>query len=294
MSQNPSPVAPGHLYVVATPIGNRADLSPRAQAVLGAVDRVCAEDTRTSSGLLAHYGLRPRLVALHEHNEDQLCAQLVAALRDGESLALISDAGTPLISDPGFVLVRAARAAGLPVVSLPGPCAAVAALSISGIATDSFQFCGFLPPKAGARRQRLETLRSLPCTLVFYEASHRIHDSLQAMCEVLGPTRRACLARELTKLFEQSHTAPLGELCHWLVQDPNRGRGEFVVVVAGAQEESPQAAQSARVLEILLRELSPSRAARIAAELTGAARKQLYEQALLLSAAEESDDEKMP
>ncbi|MFP5356984.1 MAG: 16S rRNA (cytidine(1402)-2'-O)-methyltransferase [Gammaproteobacteria bacterium] len=294
MSQTHAPVAPGHLYVVATPIGNLGDLSPRAQAVLGAVDRVCAEDTRTSGALLSHYGLRPRLMALHEHNETRLCAQLVEALRAGESLALISDAGTPLISDPGFALVRAARAAGLPVITLPGPCAAVAALSVSGIATDSFLFCGFLPSKAGARRQRLESLRAQPCTLVFYEASHRILDSLQAMCEVFGPDRVGCLARELTKLYEQSHTAPLEALCRWLAEDPNRSRGEFVLVVAGAPEETPQAAQTARVLEILLRELSPSRAARIAAELTGAPRKLLYEQALLLSAAEESDDEKMP
>lgn len=274
---------PGQLYVVATPIGNLGDLSPRAQQILGSVSRVCAEDTRTSGALLRHFGLATPLVALHDHNEDALSAELVRALGEGQSLALVSDAGTPLISDPGFALVRAARAAGVPVITIPGPCAAVAALSVSGIATDSFVFEGFLPHKAGARAARLRELAVETRTLVFYESSHRIVESVAAIAEAFGAERPLCLARELTKLYEQSLTAPAGEVLSWLGQDENRRRGEFVLVVAGAPASEHDDAEPRRVLELLLSELPASKAARLAAEITGARKNDLYTLALQLS-----------
>ncbi len=276
-------VRAGHLYVVATPIGNLGDLSPRASAVLAAVDRIAAEDTRTTGTLLAHAGIRAPLVALHEHNEDRIAGQLIETVAAGGTLALVSDAGTPLISDPGFALVRAARAAGVPVIAIPGPCAAIAALSISGLATDSFVFAGFLPAKSRARRDKLAALRGELRTIIIYESSHRIADCLADCAAVLGATRRACLARELTKLFEESHTAPLGELCVWLAADVNRSRGEFVLVIEGALPDAPDAAEGERVLRLLLAELPVSRAARIAAAITGVPRDVLYALALRLA-----------
>ncbi|MGH8506666.1 MAG: 16S rRNA (cytidine(1402)-2'-O)-methyltransferase [Stenotrophobium sp.] len=282
-----SAVVPGHLYVVATPIGNLADLSPRAQAVLAAVDRVCAEDTRTSGALLAHFGIRRPLLAMHEHNEDQIAATLVQALRSGQSLALVSDAGTPLISDPGFALVRAARAAGLPVIAIPGPCAAVAALSIAGIASDSFVFIGFLPSRSGARRARLQELATETRTLIFYESSHRIAESVRDIADILGGTRRLCLARELSKLYEESITAPAAEVVTWLAQDTNRERGEFVLVVEGAPAQTgADDAEAERVLKILLAELGAAQAARLAAAITGRRKNELYALANTLGAAD--------
>ncbi len=270
----------GHLYVVATPIGNLGDLSPRAQAVLGAVDRICAEDTRTSGALLAHYGIRKPLVALHEHNESEVCASLVQQLQDGATLALVSDAGTPLVSDPGFVLVRAARAAGITVVTVPGPCAAIAALSISGLPSDRFAFEGFLPAKAAARRTRLQALAAETRTLVLYESSHRIADTLADLAATFG-SRSICLARELTKLYEQSVVMPACELPAWLAADANRSRGEFVLLIAGAPPAADSVApETERVLRLLLRELPLSAATRLAAEITGARRKDLYDMAL--------------
>jgi 16S rRNA (cytidine1402-2'-O)-methyltransferase len=278
-----SPVVPGHLYVVATPIGNLGDLSPRAQKVLESVDRICAEDTRTSSTLLANFGIRKPLLALHDHNEDQITERLVTDLKNGQTLALISDAGTPLISDPGFALVRAAREAGVPVMTLPGPCAAVAALSISGIASDSFTFIGFLPPKAQARKVRLNELATDTRTLIFYEASHRIVDSVADIASVF-PQRRLCLARELTKLFEESFTASAQEVAAWIEQDANRSRGEFVLVLEGAAAEAQSDdAEAERVLSVLLKELSVSQAAKLAAELTGRRKNELYALATVLA-----------
>jgi 16S rRNA (cytidine1402-2'-O)-methyltransferase len=275
-------VAPGHLYVVATPIGNLGDLSPRAQAVLAGVDRICAEDTRTSGALLAHFSIRRPLVALHEHNEDRVCAQLVEALQAGEALALISDAGTPLISDPGFALVRAARAAGVTVIALPGPCAAIAALSICGLPSDRFVFEGFLPAKPTQRRARLAELASETRTLILYESAHRIAESVQAIAEVLGESRPLCLAREITKRFEQSVTAGAGEVLRWLGEDDNRTRGEFVLIVGGAPEAGASD-DGERVLRVLLEELNPSAAARAAAKITGGKKNELYALALKLS-----------
>lgn len=275
---------------MATPIGNLGDLSPRAQAVLGGVDRICAEDTRTTGSMLAQFNIRKPMVALHDHNEDQSASTLVQALKNGQSLALVSDAGTPLISDPGFALVRAARAAGVTVITIPGPCAAVAALSISGIATDSFTFIGFLPPKAQARAVRLKALAAETRTLMFYESSHRIGESVDAIAEVF-PTRQLCLARELTKLFEQSITATATEVAAWLKQDSNRSRGEFVLVLEGAEASDAHAddAEATRILRVLMQELGASQAAKLAAEITGRRKNELYALATRLGA--DSGDE---
>ena len=276
-------VRPGHLYVVATPIGNLGDLSPRALKVLDGVDRIAAEDTRVTGAVLAHFGIRQTLVALHDHNEAGVAADLVDDLAKGRSIALVSDAGTPLLSDPGYHLVRAARAAGVPVVAVPGPSAVLAALSIAGLPTDQFVFAGFLPAKSGARRAALQGFSAEPRTVVLYESPHRIIESLSDLIEVLGPERRVCLARELTKLFEQSHTAPAAELLAWLREDVNRQRGEFVLVIEGASAVAATPREAERVLKALLPELGASRAAKVAATLTGLPRKDLYAQALQLT-----------
>jgi 16S rRNA (cytidine1402-2'-O)-methyltransferase len=286
-------VRPGALYVVATPIGHRGDLSPHACAVLGAVDRIAAEDTRTTGALLSHFGLRTPLVALHDHNEDRIAADLVRALQAGASLALVADAGTPLISDPGFALVRAARAGNVPVYAVPGPCAAIAALSISGIPTDTFVFAGFLPPRQAARRARLGEYLREPRTVVLYESSHRIGETLQDVVDVLGPQRQICLAREISKRFEESTTAAAGEVLAWHRAEPNRSRGEFVVVLAGAPPQD-DSGEGERVLRLLLAELPASGAARLAAAITGAPRKALYAAAVRLADAHRQIGENEP
>lgn len=268
-------VSPGTLYVVATPIGNLSDLSPRAAAVLAGVQRIAAEDTRSTARLLQAHAIETPCLSLHEHNERSRVDSLLRALEAGEALALVSDAGTPLISDPGYALVRAVRDAGRPVVAVPGPCAAVAALSVAGIASDRFAFEGFLPPKAGARRKRLEVLRGDPRTLILYEAPHRIVDTVGDLAEVFGGARRACVAREISKRFEQSVTLPLEQAVDWLLADADRQRGEFVLVVEGC-ESSADSAEGLRVARLLQAELGPSAAARLAAQITGAPRKALY------------------
>ena len=278
-----SEVKPGHLYVVATPIGNLGDLSPRALKILDAVDLVAAEDTRVTASLLAHFGLRKKMVALHEHNEAQAADEVLAQLRKDRSVALVSDAGTPLLSDPGFPLVRDARAAGLPVVAVPGPCAAIAALSISGLPTDSFVFAGFLPARDEARRRRIEELAAETRTVILYESTHRIVATVQALAEALGPERRVCLARELTKLYEDGHVAAAAELLRWLQADDNRQRGEFVLLVEGAPEEGRSLREAERLMGLLVKEMSPSHAARLAVELTGLPRKELYAIAVRLA-----------
>ena len=267
----------GTLHVVATPIGNLGDLAPRAQAVLRTVAAICAEDTRRSGQLLAHFGIGTPLLALHEHNEDALATRLVARLSGGESLALVSDAGTPLVSDPGYRLVRAARAAGIPVSPVPGACAAIAALSVAGLASDRFTFEGFLPAKASARRERLQRLAGETRTLVFYESSHRIVESLDDMAGIFGAGRPAVLARELTKLFETVLDGTLAELLARVVEDDNQRKGEFVLVVEGAGDDADaQLAEGRRVHALLKAHLPPSAAARLAADITGAPRKALY------------------
>jgi len=267
----------GTLHVVATPIGNLGDLSPRAVEVLRRVAAVCAEDTRHSRQLLAHFGLDAPLLALHEHNEDELAERLVARLLAGDSLALVSDAGTPLVSDPGFRLVRAARAAGIRVSPVPGPCAFVAALSVAGLPSDRFVFDGFLPAKAGARRERLALLAAEPRTLAFHESSHRIEASLADMRDAFGADRPAVLARELTKLFETVLDGTLGELCDRVAGDADQRKGEFVVLVQGAGEDADaRIAEGRRLYAKLGEHLPPSTAAKLAAELSGAPRKALY------------------
>ena len=269
--------ASGTLHVVATPIGNLGDLSPRAQEVLRTVAAVCAEDTRRSRQLLSHFGLDTPLLALHEHNEAELAARLVERLLAGDSLALVSDAGTPLVSDPGYRLVRAARAAGIRVSPVPGPCAFVAALSVAGLPSDRIAFEGFLPAKAGARRERLARLAAEPRTLAFYESSHRIADSLADLRDAFGAERPAVLARELTKLFETVLDGSLGELAGRVATDPDQRKGEFVILVQGAgTDEDARIAEGRRLYAKLGEHLPPSTAAKLAAELSGAPRKALY------------------
>ena len=267
----------GTLFIVATPIGNLGDLTPRALEVLRSVAAICAEDTRRSGQLLAHFGVSTPLVALHEHNEDALAQRVVDRLLAGESLALVSDAGTPLVSDPGFRLVRAARAAGVRVSPLPGACAAIAALSVAGLPSDRFAFEGFLPAKASARRDQLQRLAGEARTLVFYESSHRIAESLADMRAAFGDDRPAVLARELTKLFETVLDGTLADLQARVDADENQRKGEFVVMVQGAGDDvEARLSEGRRIYAMLNEHLPPSTAAKLAAEITGAPRKELY------------------
>lgn len=273
-----SQIQPGQLWVVATPIGHRDDFSMRAIETLRSVAVIAAEDTRHSRPLLMHYNIGTPLVALHEHNEREVVDAIVRRLQGGESVALISDAGTPLISDPGFRLVRAARAAGIRCAPVPGACAAIAALSVAGLPSDRFVFEGFLPSKAAARRTRLQELAGDPRTLIFYESSHRVAESLADMRDVFGAAREGVLARELTKLFETVLGEPLGELTARVVADPDQQRGEHVILVAGRGEETDaREAEGRRVFALLREELPPAKAAKLAAAITGAPRKLLYE-----------------
>lgn len=274
----------GVLYIVATPIGNLDDITQRALRLLGEADLVAAEDTRHSMKLLQHFGIRAQLVSLHEHNEERHMEKVLAPLAEGKTVALISDAGTPLISDPGFRLVREARRRGFSVRPVPGASSVIAALSVAGLPTDRFAFEGFLPAKAAARRERLSGLREDVRTLVFLESPHRILDTVDDLTTVFGPEREAVVARELTKTFETVHGAPLGELREWLREDPNQQRGEFVLLVAGASASAaePEQVEAERVLEVLLAELPVKQAAKLAAELTGLPRNRLYSLALEL------------
>ena len=266
----------GTLYVVATPIGNLSDITLRALEVLAAVDIIAAEDTRRSRGLLDRHGIDTPLISLHEHNEDERSAELVARLADGASVALVSDAGTPLISDPGYRLVSAAHDAGLRVVPIPGASAVPAALSVAGIATDRFVFEGFLPARANRRRERLELLAREPRTLVIFEAPHRLRATLADMRESLGASRMVTVARELTKHFETFYRGSLDQVIEAVEADRAATKGELVIVVAGAGESPVLAGDSEKVLEILGNELPPRQAARLAARLTGADARELY------------------
>lgn len=267
----------GCLWVVATPIGHRDDISARAIETLRSVALIAAEDTRHSRPLMLQHNIGTPLVALHEHNEREAVASIVRRLEQGESVALISDAGTPLISDPGFRLVRTAREAGIRCIPVPGACAAIAALSVAGLPSDRFVFEGFLPPKSAARRSRLEELAGDPRTLIFYESSHRIVESLADMRDVFGAEREAVLARELTKLFETVIGEPLSQLAARVAEDPNQQRGECVILVAGRGDDADaKLAEGQRVFAILRDELPPAKAAKLAAAITGAPRKLLY------------------
>ena len=274
----------GTLYVVATPIGNLQDISLRALETLKSVDMVAAEDTRHSAGLLSHFGIKAKLVALHEHNERRAGEKVIEALQSGLSVALVSDAGTPGISDPGAVLVGMAREAGLTVVPLPGACAAVAALSAAGFEQSHFLFHGFLPASGAQRRRTLEGLRDQQAVLVFYEAPHRVVESVQDMADILGGARQILVARELTKTFETFHRCALSDAVAWLQADPNQQRGEFVLLVEGAAPapQSEVSEEARRVLQLLLDELPLKQAVKLATDITGAKKNALYELALEL------------
>ena len=271
------------LYLVATPIGNLGDISSRALEVLQSVNAIAAEDTRHSRHLLQHFAINTRLLAYHEHNEQQQTPVLLEMLAAGESIALVSDAGTPLVSDPGYRLVSAALEHGIRVIPIPGPCAAIAALSASGLPTDRFVFEGFLPAKQGARVRQLESLKAEQRTLVFYESCHRIVSSLKDMVSVFGSGRQAVLARELTKTFETISKQSLGELADWVEQDNNQQKGEIVLLVEGAEKSTEDnEALLAKLLPALVKEMPVKQAAKIASQVTGVNKNELYKQALKL------------
>jgi 16S rRNA (cytidine1402-2'-O)-methyltransferase len=272
----------GALYVVATPIGHLDDITRRALAVLAEVALIAAEDTRHTGRLLAHYGIATPMWSCHEHNEREVLPRLLARLEAGDDVALVSDAGTPLLSDPGFPLVRACRQRGIRVVPVPGASALLAALSVAGLPTDRFCFEGFLPRKQAARRDRLLGLTGVTTTLAFYESSHRIQETLQDLLAVFGPAREAVLARELTKLHETVLAGPLGELQAELERDPQQRKGEFVLLLAGAAEHRAAASAVDEVLRVLLTELPLKQASGLAARLTGRKRNEVYQRALTL------------
>lgn len=275
------------LYVVPTPIGNLGDITHRALEVLKGVDLIAAEDTRHTGLLLQHFAINARLFALHDHNEQQKADQLLAKLQEGQSIALVSDAGTPLINDPGYHLVRRCREAGIRVVPLPGACAAITALSAAGLASDRFCYEGFLPAKTKGRKDTLQALIEEPRTLIFYESTHRLLESLQDMVTVLGPQRYVVLARELTKTWESIHGAPVGELLAWVQEEETRRRGEMVLIVEGHKVLADDAlpADALRTLSLLQKELPLKKAAALAAEIHGVKKNALYKYAL-----EQQDD----
>jgi 16S rRNA (cytidine1402-2'-O)-methyltransferase len=278
--------AAGTLYVVATPIGNLSDLSPRAAATLKDCDLIAAEDTRHTGILLKHFQISTPQLSLHEHNEGARTVEIIALLREGKSVALVSDAGTPAISDPGFELVRAVAATGMNVVAIPGPCAAIAALSIGALPTDRFCFEGFLPARGAARKLRLKSLETEPRTLVIYESPHRVRETLEDCVTAFGETRAATVVREATKLHETTYRGSLRELLDKSVADADFSRGELVLIIGGAaQAESGDLEAKSRldkVLIALLAELPLKQAARLAAQITGARDNETYKRALIL------------
>ncbi|MDV2858846.1 16S rRNA (cytidine(1402)-2'-O)-methyltransferase [Oceanimonas sp. CAM02] len=269
------------LYIVPTPIGNLADVSQRALDTLKQVDVIACEDTRHTGKLLSYYQIGTPTWALHDHNEQHKAEQLVTRLLEGKSIALVSDAGTPLISDPGYHLVNRCREAGIQVVALPGPCAAVTALSAAGLPTDRFVFEGFLPAKDKARRDKLESLKDEPRTMVFYESPRRLLDTVTALVEVMGKARRLVVARELTKAFETIHGLPAGDMLAWLKEDSNRCRGEIVLMVAGHKADAdalPLPAQ--KTLALLSADLGLKKAAALTADIYGLKKNALYKHGL--------------
>ena len=277
----------GLLYVVATPIGNLGDITLRALEILKAVDAIAAEDTRHTSGLLSHFGISKKLIAVHEHNEHQSAEKLLLQLNAGSNIALVTDAGTPGISDPGAVVVDFVRKAGIKVVPIPGVSAVIAALSASGIAQNGFLFHGFLPASGAARRKALEALKAQTVTLVFYEAPHRIVESIADMSTIMGAERRITIARELTKTFETIHSGDLGGAEAWLHADSNQQRGEFVLLVEAAaiKEADEMPKETVRILKLLLAELPLKQAVKLATEITAEKKNVLYDFALTLKSA---------
>ncbi len=280
----------GVLYVVATPIGHLSDLTLRARDLLQQVDLIAAEDTRHSARLLDAHGIRKPLMALHEHNEAHKANELIQRLLQGQDIALISDAGTPLISDPGYVLVSQVRAAGLTVTPIPGACALITALSASGLPSDRFYFVGFLPARSGSRKQALQALQRQKGTLIFYESPHRIVESLQDMADQLGHQRSACLARELTKQFETFLTLPLGELIQCVIEDANQQKGEMVVLIEGYSGEAEETTwlEACRWLEALDESMGLSAASALVARMTGVRKKDLYAHGLARRQAQDA------
>lgn len=279
-------MAPGRIDLVATPIGNLADLSPRARDALAGADLIAAEDTRHTAALLRHIGVQKPLISLHEHNESGRARELLARALGGAVIAVVSDAGTPLVSDPGFALVRAALDEGLTVGAVPGPSATLLALALSGLPVDRFCFEGFLPARGAARRERLRGMAGETRTMVFFEAPHRIVETLQDMATVFGAGRGAAVARELTKVHESIYRGPLSQLLQLAGNEPNFARGEITLVLQGRAEAAPDDAFVLRALELLARELPPARAAAVVAQLTGRRKSEVY--ALLRQPATET------
>lgn len=274
-----------YLYVVATPIGNLDDISPRAVQILRTVDLIAAEDTRHAARLMDYYHITTALTACHDHNENHKITEIIYKIKQGQSVALVSDAGTPLISDPGFKLVRAAHEEQIRVIPVPGACAAIAALSAAGLASDRFSFEGFLPAKSHARQQKLEALKTATQTLIFYEAPHRILDCAQDMQNIFGADRHVTMAREITKTFETIKKTTFAELVDWVKNDPNQQKGEIVLVVAGAPDVGEQDQQKIDdLLKRLLQDLPVKTASQLAADLTGLKKNELYQRALQLKA----------
>lgn len=279
------------LYVVPTPIGNLGDITQRALAVLSRVDLIAAEDTRHTGLLLQHFAISAKMYPLHDHNEQQKADHLIAKLQEGQSIALVSDAGTPLINDPGYHLVRRCREAGIRVVPLPGACAAIAALSAAGLPSDRFCYEGFLPAKTKARKDTLQALIEEPRTMIFYESTHRLLESLQDMVTVWGPARYVVLAREITKTWESINGAPVGELLAWVQEDEVRKRGEMVLIVEGHTPDSEALpAEALRTLTLLQKELPLKKAAALAAEIHGVKKNALYRHALDLQGEETGEE----
>lgn len=279
----------GTLYVVATPIGNIADISLRALHVLSLADAIACEDTRNTAQLLGRYGLNKPLIAAHQHNEREAAEKIRTRLQAGERIALVSDAGTPGISDPGARIVDLLRQSGIPVTPLPGASAAISALSASGLLHDHFYFIGFLPAKNSQRETALQGLTHIPATLIFYEAPHRITDTLKTMAEVFGNSRTVVLAREISKLFEEIHRCPLQEALTWVQADAHREKGEYVILVDAAPELAEDDTEARRVLGILLEACSVKQAAALAAQLTGMKKNTLYQLALSMREEKEED-----
>ena len=296
MNERPSGRLEAGLYVVATPIGHLSDLGRRAADILRNADLVAAEDTRTSRVLLDSIGATTPMIAAHEHNERAAAEEIVARARAGEAIALISDAGTPGISDPGARIVRAARAAGIVLRAVPGPSAAAALVSIAGLRAEAFRFVGFLPTKAQAREERIAAWRDADEAVVLYESPHRIAATLAAIAAVLGEDRPIVIGRELTKRFEESAAMPAGEAAAWLAADPNRSRGEFVIAIDAAPARPAESTVRIEMpldalLATMLEHMPPSRASRLAQSLTGLPRRALYERLLALSGADHPDGE---